>query len=189
VAREILSETAGDFSLLGLSYGGIVAFEILRQAPHRVRRLMLLNTNFKPPSETTRANQERWVGMACLGRFEEVTTNILTDLMLHPDHARNPEMRAAVLQMARAVGRNGFVRQVKAQLGRPDSTADLATITCPTLLITGREDRVCPVALHEEMAALIPGSRLEIVEECGHLSTLEQPDAVNKLIRNWWLAN
>jgi pimeloyl-ACP methyl ester carboxylesterase len=166
-----------------------VAFEILRQAPHRVRRLMLLNTNFKPPSETTRANQERWVGMACLGRFEEVTTNILTDLMLHPDHARNPEMRAAVLQMARAVGRNGFVRQVKAQLGRPDSTADLATITCPTLLITGREDRVCPVALHEEMAALIPGSRLEIVEECGHLSTLEQPDAVNKLIRNWWLAN
>ena len=173
VAGGILSETTGDFSLMGLSYGGIVAFEILRQAPHRVRRLILLNTNYKPPSETTRTNQERWVGMACLGRFEEVTTNILTDLMLHPDHTGLPAMRAVVLQMARAVGKHGFIRQVKAQLGRPDSTADLPKITCPTLLITGREDRICPVVLHEEMAAMIAGSQLEIVEQCGHLSTLE----------------
>jgi pimeloyl-ACP methyl ester carboxylesterase len=127
--------------------------------------------------------------MACLGRFEEVTTNILTDLMLHPDHTGLPAMRAVVLQMARAVGKHGFIRQVKAQLGRPDSTADLPKITCPTLLITGREDRICPVVLHEEMAAMIAGSQLEIVEQCGHLSTLEQPQAVNQLIRNWWLAN
>lgn len=187
MADAILAEVAGTFALLGLSYGGIIAFEILRRAPHRVSRLVLLNTNFQPPSEMTRMNQERWVGMAFLGRFEEVTTDILTDLMLHPDHARHPAMRAAVLDMARRVGKTGFLRQVKSQLGRPDSTPDLPNITCPTLLMTGREDKLCPVALHQEMARLIPGATLEIIEHCGHLSTLEQPDAVNQCIRHWWL--
>ncbi len=185
-AETILAGVTGRFALLGLSYGGIIAFEILRRAPERVDRLILLNTNFREPAEGTRANQERWVGMACLGRFEAVP-GILTDLMLHPDHARDPAMRAAVLDMARSVGREGFVRQVKAQLGRPDSTADLPGITCPTLLIAGREDRVCPVALHEEMAALIPRSKLEVIAQCGHLSTLEQPERVTGCIRSWWL--
>ena len=185
-AEAVLAGVTGRFSLLGLSYGGIIAFEILRRAPERVSKLVLLNTNFKRPSETTRTNQERWVGMACLGRFEEVP-DILTDLMLHPDHARDPAMRAAVLDMARSVGKEGFVRQVKAQLGRPDSRADLPRIACPTLLVTGQEDRICPVALHEEMAALIPGSKLEVIEQCGHLSTLEQPERVTRCIRTWWL--
>jgi pimeloyl-ACP methyl ester carboxylesterase len=124
--------------------------------------------------------------MACLGKFEEVTTDILTDLMLHPNHAQDPAMRALLLQMARSVGKEGFIRQVKAQLGRPDSTADLQHITCPVLLITGRQDNICPVALHEEMAALLPQAHLEVVEQCGHLSTLEQPQTVTRLIRQWW---
>ena len=186
-AEAVLAGVTGRFALLGLSYGGIIAFEILRRAPERVSRLILLNTNFMRPYDSTRANQERWVGMACLGRFEEVTTDILTDLMLHPDHARDPALRAAVLDMARSVGNAGFVRQVKAQLGRPDSRADLPNINCPTLLVTGREDRLCPVGLHEEMAALIPRSKLEVIEQCGHLSTLEQPERVTRCIRTWWL--
>ncbi len=186
-AEAVLAGVTGRFALLGLSYGGIIAFEILRRARERVSKLVLLNTNFKQPSETTRTNQERWVGMACLGRFEEITTDILTDAMLHPDHARDPDLRAAVLNMARAVGAAGFVRQVKAQLGRPDSRPDLPQITCPTLLITGQEDRICPVALHEEMAALIPRSKLEVIAPCGHLSTLEQPERVTRCIRTWWL--
>jgi pimeloyl-ACP methyl ester carboxylesterase len=188
MAGKILAGVTGNFALLGLSYGGIIAFEILRQAPHRVTKLILMHTNYKQPSQTTRMNQERWAGMACLGRFEEITTGILTDLMLHPLHAEKAHMRAALLNMARAVGKEGFLRQVKAQLGRPDSTADLAKITCPTLLITGREDSICPVALHQEMAEMIPRAQLEVIEQCGHLSTLEQPGKVNQCIRNWWLA-
>jgi pimeloyl-ACP methyl ester carboxylesterase len=148
----------------------------------------LLHTNYKPLSETTRINQERWVGMACLGRFEEITSHILTDLMLHPDHAKDPQMRATLLKMARTVGKEGFIRQVKAQQSRPDSTSDLPKITCPVLLITGQEDMICPVALHQEMAALLPRARLEIIEHCGHLSTLEQPQIVTQHIRNWWLS-
>ncbi|GAB2557390.1 alpha/beta fold hydrolase [Spirosoma areae] len=189
MAALILAEEAGNFALAGLSYGGIIAFEIWRQAPERVSKLILMNTNYKAPSETTRANQERFVGMAGLGKFREITTDILTDAMLHPDHAQQPELRGTVLNMALNVGEAGFVRQIKAQLARPDSSADLPTITCPTLLIAGREDKICPPALHEEMARLIPNSYLEIIEQCGHLSALEQPDRVNGVIRKWWLNN
>jgi pimeloyl-ACP methyl ester carboxylesterase len=161
-------------------------FEIMRRFPERVNKLILLHTNYKQASETTIANQERWVGMACLGRFEEITTRILTDLMLHPDHAKDPRQQATLLKMARTVGKEGFIRQVKAQQGRPDSTRDLANITCPVLLVTGQQDIICPVALHQEMAGMIPRARLEIIEHCGHLSTLEQPQVVNRHIRQWW---
>jgi pimeloyl-ACP methyl ester carboxylesterase len=188
MAESIVAQVSGNFTLLGLSYGGIIAFEIMRRFPQRVNKLILLHTNYKQASETTIANQERWVGMACLGRFEEITTRILTDLMLHPDHAKDPKMQATLLKMARTVGKEGFIRQVKAQQGRPDSTGDLPNITCPVLLITGQQDIICPVALHQEMAGMIPRARLEIVEHCGHLSTLEQPEAVNRHIRHWWLS-
>ena len=186
MAALILAEVSGPFALAGLSYGGILAFEIWRQAPERITKLILLNTNHKAPAETTRTNQERFVGMAVLGKFNEITTHILTDAMLHPAHAQQPEKRQAVLDMALNIGPDGFIRQVKAQLGRPDSTADLPHITCPTLLIAGRDDTICPPALHEEMARLMPNAQLEIIDECGHLSTLEQPETVNRIIRAWW---
>ncbi len=186
MAALILAEVPGNFALAGLSYGGIIAFEIWRQAPARVTKLILMNTNYKAPADTTRMHQERLVGMAVLDRFQEITSEILIDAMLHPQHAGQPDLRETVLTMALEVGPEGFIRQVKAQLGRPDSTADLPTITCPTLLIAGQEDTICPPALHEDMARLIPNAHLEIVAHCGHLSTLEQPEAVNAVIRNWW---
>lgn len=186
VATTILDAIIGNFAILGLSYGGIIAFEILRQAPERIDRLILLNTNHKAPSETTRANQQRFVGMSELGEFREITTDFLKDAMLHPDHAKQPEMRETVLQMALNTGKAAFIRQIKAQLYRPDSTNDLPNIKCPTLIMTGRQDTVCTVEIHEEMAALIPNSQLNIIEHCGHLSTMEQPAMVNKIIRDWW---
>lgn len=186
IASLILADAPNQFALAGLSYGGIIALEIWRQAPHRVNKLILMNTNYKPPSDLTRTNQERFVGMALLGKFREITTDILLDAMLHPDHAQQPELRETVLNMALSVGEAGFIRQIKAQLGRPDSTDTLPTIACPTLLIAGREDKICTPTLHEEMAQLIPNAHLEIIERCGHLSTLEQPETVNRLIRQWW---
>ena len=187
VAANILSEIIGNFSIMGLSYGGIIAFELLRQAPQRIEKLILLNTNYKKPSETTKAAQQRFLGMSVLGEFRAITTDFLKDAMLHPKHAAQPEMRNAVLKMALNTGKAAFFRQIKAQLGRPDSTKDLPNIKCPTLIMTGRQDSVCTPILHEEMAALIPNSTLHIIEDCGHLSTMEQPKKVNKIIRNWWL--
>ena len=186
VASNIIEKIEGNFSILGLSYGGIIAFEMWRQASQRIKRLILLNTNHKAPSETTRANQQRFLGMSALGEFREITTDFLKDAMLHPDHAKDEELRKIILTMALNTGRDNFLKQIKAQLNRPDSTPDLPNITCPTLIITGKEDKVCTPEIHKEMATLIPNSTLKIIEKCGHLSTLEQPKKVNQIIKEWW---
>jgi len=164
VAANILAAVQGPFSIMGLSYGGIIAFELWRQAAERIERMILLNTNHQKPSDTTRANQQRFLGMSVLGEFREITTDFLKDAMLHPAHARQSEMRSIVLDMALNTG----------------------NIQCPTLIMTGREDKVCTPAMHDEMAKLIPNSTLAIIEHCGHLSTLEQPEEINKIIKNWW---
>jgi len=186
VAANILSSINGPFSIMGLSYGGIIAFELWRQAAARIERMILLNTNYKKPSATTRANQQRFLGMSALGEFREITTDFLKDAMLHPAHAKQPEMRAMVLNMALNTGKAAFFNQIKAQLNRPDSTKDLPHIQCPTLIMTGRQDKVCTPIIHSEMAKLIPNSTLVIIEHCGHLSTLEQPEEVNRIIKEWW---
>jgi pimeloyl-ACP methyl ester carboxylesterase len=188
VAANILDSTKGDFSVMGLSYGGIIAFEMWRQAPRRIKRLILLNTTFKLPSPETRGIQQQFMDMARGGEFKEITSDHLKDAMLHPDHAALPHLRKHVLEMALNIGRENYYKQIKSQLGRPDSTPDLPFINCPTLIITGRQDKVCTPEIHEEMAKLIPNSILEIIEDCGHLSTLEQPQKVNEVIRSWWLS-
>jgi pimeloyl-ACP methyl ester carboxylesterase len=185
VARYVLGQVEGAFAVAGLSYGGIVAFELWRQAPERIARMALLNTNPRPASPEMRERQQRFVGMAHLGEFRSITTDFLKDAMLHPDHRKDLALREAVLKMAESIGVDGFVNTVKAQLTRPDSMPDLPRITCPTLVLTGREDTVVPLPVHEAMAAALPNSRLVIVEHCGHLSTLEQPDIVTAALRDW----
>jgi pimeloyl-ACP methyl ester carboxylesterase len=185
VAHDILNALPDRFALAGLSYGGIVAFEVWRQAPERVAGLALLNTTHLPVSDESRRAQQQFVGMATLGEFREITRDYLKDRMLHPQHRLNDDLRATVMQMAESVGKYGFINQVKAQLPRPDSTPTLATITAPTLVLTGRQDAVCPPVLHQAMADAIPNAQLAIVENCGHLSTLEQPDVVNAHLRTW----
>ena len=188
VAQDILRSVAKEFSVMGLSYGGIIAFELWRQAPARLKRMILLNTTCKPPSEATRSLQQKLMDMAEQGKFREITSGVLKDAMLHPGQATNQALRKLVLDMALNTGREKFIHQIKSQLGRPDSTPDLPHIKCPVLLITGREDKFCTPEIHEAMAGLIPHSTLHIVEHCGHLSTLEQPQEVASLIANWWVS-
>ena len=123
--------------------------------------------------------------MSQLGEFREITTDFLKDAMLHPAHRQDLALRRAVLAIAKSVGRARFVNQVKAQLARPDSRPSLGRIRCPTLVLGGREDEVCTVAMHEEIAAAIPGAELLILDLCGHLSTLEQPERVSEALRRW----
>ena len=185
VARYVLEQVEGQFAVAGLSYGGIVAFELWRQAPERITKLALLNTNPYPAAEQTRISQQRFVGMAHLGEFREITTDFLKDVMLHPDHQKDIELREKVLQMAESIGIEGFVNEIKAQLARPDAMRDLPSITCPTLVLTGREDYVVPLVVHQTMAEKLPNSQLVVVEHCGHLSTMEQPKIVTEALRDW----
>lgn len=185
VARYILSQVDGDFAVAGLSYGGIIAFELWRQAPERITKMALLNTNPYPAAPQTKEAQQRFVGMAHLGEFREVTTDYLKDVMLHPDHQKDLALREKVLNMAKTIGIDGFVNEVKAQLARPDASQDLPSITCPTLVLTGRQDTVVPLFAHQAMDEKLPNSHLVVIEHCGHLSTMEQPEHVTQALRDW----
>ncbi|MEO9803138.1 MAG: alpha/beta hydrolase [Reichenbachiella sp.] len=184
-AKAILEQVPGKFILMGLSYGAIIAFEIIRQASNRLEKLIILNSNYKIPSDQTRANFARFEEMTRKGRFQDITSDYLLPLMLYPSHSKIESLSNEVIKMADSVGVEGFRNQMKAQLSRPDSSQTLKEVVCPTLIIAGAQDKVCPVAWHQEMHEMIPGSKLEIIEQCGHLSTMERPEKINQTITNW----
>jgi pimeloyl-ACP methyl ester carboxylesterase len=185
MAGSVLEEAPERFALAGLSLGGIVAFEILRRAPERVERLALLDTNARPPRPDQLEAWQRFREMTESGRFAEVNERHIMPTLLHPDHQQDTGLTEAIRRMADNVGEEGFLRQLSAQETRPDSRASLREIRCPTLVAVGREDALCPVELHEEIASAVPGAALVVVEDCGHLSSLEQPQAVTALLRYW----
>ena len=184
-SNQIVNSISGDFILMGLSYGAIIAFEIMRQTPERVEKLIILNSTHKKPQEQTRQNFKKFLDMASNGRFPQIMPDFLLPLMLYPPQLKNEKLCDEVIRMANSVGVMGFENQVNSQLDRIDSTKTLEEITCPTLIIAGEHDKLCPVELHREMHGFIPSSKLEIIKECGHLSTMECPDRVNKVIGNW----
>jgi pimeloyl-ACP methyl ester carboxylesterase len=126
------------------------------------------------------------IALSGRGQFHGVTPRLLPTL-IHPDRLGETDLVRTITDMADAVGRDGFLRQETAILARPDGRADLARIVVPTLILCGRQDLLTPLELHEEMAALIPNARPAVVEHCGHMTTLEQPDAVNAAMREWLL--
>lgn len=179
-AKKILENAPERFALLGFSLGGLVALELMRQAPGRVLRLCLLATN---PRGSTPQNLETWARWrleVAAGGFPEV-------VQAHADgvYGGNPEARAPVMEMACALGPDTFLTQLGLLESRPDSRPSLAAISCPTLLVAGRQDRVTPPELLEEMHGLITNSRLETLPACGHYAALERPRAVTKLLHEW----
>lgn len=184
MAERVLAMRSGPFALAGLSMGGYVAFEVMRRAPERVLRLALLDTSARADTPAQTARRLGLIELAQRGRFLGVTPRLLPQL-LHPDHVRDHAIANTVVQMARSVGREGFLAQQRAIIGRPDSRPDLARIRCPTLVLGGRQDAVTPPEVLEEIAAGIPGARLLLIERCGHLAPLEQPQAVTAALAGW----
>ena len=160
----------------------------MRRAPERVTRLALLDTTARPEEQSEGTAEEppgiepagRQGGPAALGQV-----GLFTTLLVHPKRLADRRLSTILGAMAERVGRKAFQRQQRAIRARPDSRAGLAAIACPTLLLCGRQDPLAPPALHEEMAAAIPGAELVVVEDCGHLSPLEQPEAVTAALRDW----
>jgi pimeloyl-ACP methyl ester carboxylesterase len=186
MARSVLeaAPSVGHFALAGLSMGGYVALEIMRLAPDRVASLALLDTSARADTPEQTAARRGLIELATHGRFDEVPCSLLPRV-LHPGRLGDERLTSTVLSMASAVGPEAFVRQEEAIIGRPEARGYLSNITCPTLVLCGREDALTPLHLHEEMASLIPESRLVVVEGCGHLSTLERPEAVAAAMRKW----
>ncbi len=185
IAEQVLAQAPSSFALAGLSMGGIVALEIWRRAPARVERLALLDSNYRADPESRRLMRERQMADVAAGRLETVLRDELKPNYLADCHRHNLDLLDEVLAMGLALGPTVFQRQSLALRDRPDSSATLATLDCPTLVLCGDEDRLCPPDLHREMASRIPGARLEIIPHCGHLSTLEQPGAVTAALERW----
>ena len=178
IAHDVLAKAPPTFALAGLSMGGIVAFEIWRQAPGRVTHLALIDTNPYAESPARRSMRIQQIRDALDGRLRELATESLKPIYLAEAHRDDQELLDTILDMALGLGPDVFRNQSVALMGRPDSLETLPGIACPTTVICGAEDVLCPPAYHETMADRIPGARLVILENCGHLASLERPDAV-----------
>lgn len=186
MADRLLDAAPARFALAGLSMGGYVALAVMRKAPERVSRLALMDTQARPDTEETMRRRKGLLALSKQGRFKGVTPRLLP-MLVHEDRLEDAALVDPIMAMAAAVGQDGFVRQQTAIMGRPDARPDLGAIDCPTLVLCGRQDALTPLALHEEMADLIPTARLAVIEECGHLPTLERPQAATALMRDWLL--
>jgi pimeloyl-ACP methyl ester carboxylesterase len=184
IARAILADAPERFALAGLSMGGYIAFEMLRQAPERVMRLALLDTNARADRPEQADQRRKLIALAERDGIANVI-KLLLPYWVHKDRLADQALVAILRGMAEAVGVAAFKRQQEAIMGRPDNRPFLAQIQCPTVIVVGAEDAVTPVKVSEEMHAGIAGSRLEVIPDCGHLSTLEQPEAVNAALARW----
>ncbi|TXI90375.1 MAG: alpha/beta fold hydrolase [Cupriavidus sp.] len=184
VVPRILETAPPRFALVGISMGGYISLEIMRQAPERVCRLALLDTTARPDTPEQTAQRRLTLEEARTGDFLSTALAGLTAL-LHPERRGDISLRNINERMARSVGLEGFARQLELIISRPDSRPFLSAISIPTLVLVGDADALTPVERAQEIAENIPGAKLVIVPRCGHLSTIEQPQAVSSALVDW----
>ncbi|MFJ4142840.1 alpha/beta fold hydrolase [Pseudomonas sp. NPDC089734] len=183
MARRTLEQAPPFFALAALSMGGYVAMEIMRQAPERVRALALFDTMVRPDSEDRARVRRGLLELAQLGKFMGVTPQLLPRI-IHP-RCLGTAAAQEVMDMAQAIGREGFIRQQQAIIDRQDYTALLQAISVPTLVVVGENDEITPLAESQFTHDGIAGSRLVVLPECGHLPPLEYPERTTELLQEW----
>jgi pimeloyl-ACP methyl ester carboxylesterase len=184
IASRILADAPPRFALAGLSMGGYISFEIIRQAPDRVDRLALLDTSARPDTPEVTGRRQAQIALARGGRFAEVADQQFP-LLIHPSRQGDPSARELVRLMAEETGPEAFIRQQQAIIGRVDSRPGLGAIDRPTLVLVGDCDQLTPPELSAEIAGGIPGARLVVVAGSGHLTPLDQPEEVTKALVEW----
>jgi pimeloyl-ACP methyl ester carboxylesterase len=184
VAAQVLAAAPPRFALAGLSMGGYIALEIMRQAPGRVARLALLDTSARPDAPEASRRRLAQIAKAEAGRFAEIPDE-QWPLMAGPAAREDAALRETFQLMCEETGPAAFARQQRAIISRPDSRPHLAAIDCPTLVLVGDGDVLTPPDLAAEMAAAIPGARHVVIPGSGHLSTLEQPALVTSALQDW----
>ncbi len=184
IATSILAAAPERFALAGLSMGGFIAYEIVRQAPARVIKLALLDTGSRADAPERAEGRRQLIALAEREGARKAQAHLMP-VLIHKARLDEQPLVETILQMADDIGVEAFKRQQTAIMGRPDNRALLPGIRCPTLVLVGREDALYPVELSHEIATGIPGAKLEIIPDSGHLSTMERPEAVNRALRGW----
>ncbi|RZJ61116.1 MAG: alpha/beta fold hydrolase [Acidovorax sp.] len=184
MAALVLAAHAGPVLLCGASMGGMIAMEAARQAPERVAGLALLGTSARPETPEMRALREAAMELFAQGRVREVIEPNVA-FAFHPANAAQPHLVQAYLDFVLRAGAEQLVRQNRAVIHRPDARLHLPRIACPTLVVCGDSDQLTPPECSAEIAALVPGAEHEVLAECGHMLTMEQPDAVNRALLQW----
>jgi pimeloyl-ACP methyl ester carboxylesterase len=187
-ARWVIDRMPSEkFALAGLSLGGMIAVEIVQIAAERITTLALLDTGMRAQNPTEQAIRRARARLADEGRFELVLglqmSRFIPAYRL-PDKALVDE----VMAMCTETGVEIYRRQEELAAGRIDRRPDLPRIACPTVVVCGRDDSATPLFLSEEIAAAIKGSELIVIEQCGHLVTMEKPDETNAILRKWLTA-
>lgn len=185
-ADALLAALPERFALAGLSLGGIVAMALVRKAPQRVTRLCLVSTNSRPPTGAQRAGWAAQLSRLRDGATARELQAELLPVLLHSP--ADPEVVRQVLAMADQVGGAVLARQLLMQGTRIDERPGLSQVKVPTLVVAAEHDRLCPIERHEEIHTLIPGSRLLMLPETGHLAPLERPERVAAELRQWFSA-
>jgi pimeloyl-ACP methyl ester carboxylesterase len=184
IASDLLGLLPAKFALAGLSMGGIVAMELLRRAPERIARLALMDTNPLAETPQTAAAYEPMIIGARSGRLDEVLRGFMKPDYLAPGPQRLSVLHQ-VFEMGRDLGPEVLVRQVRALQRRRDQQPTLRRCKVPTLILCGAHDKLTPLKRHAFMAELIPYAKLEVIEDAGHLPTLEAPEATTAALRGW----
>ena len=184
MAASVLRDAPDRFAVAGLSMGGILAFELWRQAPDRITHMALLDTNpFADPPDRQSSRLQQ-IEQVFAGSLRELAVESLKPLYLAESNRDDEDLLKVILDMVLELGPDTFQRQSLALRNRTDSVETLALINCPVTVICGSEDTLCPLSHHEYMASRIPNAELIVIDDCGHLSSMEQADAVsNELLR------
>jgi pimeloyl-ACP methyl ester carboxylesterase len=184
MADAVLERAPDSFALAGLSLGAFTAFEILRRAPERIARLALVSTTARADAPERLAARKTQIEAVEAGGFDETVEGFLKVLQ-PPDRPWSLEVLERVRQMVHEAGKDCFFRQQNAMKTRVDSRGILGSISCPTVVIHGKDDQSWPFENGEELARLIPGARLEVIENAGHFPTLSQPEETTAALRTW----
>jgi pimeloyl-ACP methyl ester carboxylesterase len=184
MAARLLAEAPERFHLAAHAMGGFTAFEVMREAPERVISLVLIATLAPNDGPAQTERRQGYIRLVEEGRFAEVVEERIP-MLVHPARREDAPLLSVVRRMAADTGQAVFLRQQRAIMGRADSRLSLGDIKVPTLLIRGAEDGITTAAHQEEILAGIAGARLEVIEDCGHLPTLERPQTTNRLLADW----
>ncbi|PFI59205.1 hypothetical protein COI68_27265 [Priestia megaterium] len=185
MAKDVLEQAPDRFALAGFSMGGNVAIEVVKQAPKRVLKLALMDINPNPPRLEQIEGWKKFIGMAREGDFSRITPHYLLPNMVSPN--AEDQISSTIIKMAEHIGKDTMIKQMTALINRPDGRKTLREVECPTLLLTGEEDVLCTTDMHKEMNKHLSHSELVIIKSSGHMTTLEQPEAVYSALHNWLL--